>query len=1110
MKISELSHLVLRALALAVLVLPIQRAHAFGAVGARAGEAREQTGEQLILIDNPDATVTAVIQLELTGSATDLSWVIPVPAEPTLSLSSSTVFQRLSSVTSPQYWVELTDPCTVREANANVQAEEEYADTQTDAPEESPGRVKILEQNVLGPYEYSTLHVAADGGNVEQAISSALADRGFAWDERDSQQLTPYVQAGMVLLAIKLKKSTDAAINRPIALTYESAELSIPIRATRAAARADMPLRIWLFGPTHAVPANYQTLIVNDALFDWHSAQKFPNGALPANGAGAFGPRIALLSNYEAVIAQAANEAHDGQGFFVEHSTPTSHVRDVVWSGLDSQNLEHVTQSGIEGIDAVQRALESFRHWDGLRAVIEQNVELPPGSSLEALMVDPAAFRGIAVVDAQRFLEQLEREVLAPVRETADLMRRTPYMTQLFSTLSAEEMTLDPTFQWNPDLALVGNVHIAKQYLMCEPGEDPRAAAWRMELPQGGVVLGSGRDSWPVALDAMPANVKIVALTAEGAGEVVQDNRQAIGQALYDAAGRNGTGAAIALVPQNGLMIGLDQTVIPHVRQSSGRERAPGSLRASPGTCAAAEVRGGGMSVFGWLMLVVFCSRRWRRRASRAGALLCCVMLAGCSEEEAARSAAPASIVNTTGALTAEQLRNPDSCKDCHPGHYREWSGSMHAFASRDPVFRAMNQRGQRETGGALGDFCVKCHAPMAVYDKLTTDGLNLDELEHEDRGVTCYFCHSVIDVEGTHNAQLRIAADTTMRGPFADALPTIAHDTEQSKHFDENAIESSQMCGACHDIIMPKGVALERTFKEYEASLFSKSGLAGSAPFATCIGCHMQGQKSVAANVPGAPERIVHEHFWPGIDVASGDFPHREAMRSAIEDCQLGNASVAYFSLEVSPPNLFTFLIETGAGHNQPSGASQDRRMWLEFLAYDEAGNLIPEASSGNIADGELEEKPVDDPKHDPQLVLFGDRIFDENGKRVHMFWDAAKSEAYPKGFESLSLPPATTTYVEGKHAIVKQLRAAGPNGLPARITARLRIRPIGIDVLDDLVQSGDLDPAIVAEMPTMTFGAQIAWSQADGLHKPIYAQVRDDCTTYRCLLDPNDRACQ
>ena len=460
--------------------------------------------------------------------------------------------------------------------------------------------------------------------------------------------------------------------------------------------------------------------------------------------------------------------------------------------------------------------------------------------------------------------------------------------------------------------------------------------------------------------------------------------------------------------------------------------------------------------------------------------------------------------------LSFEELINPESCKECHATHYEQWSGSMHAYAATDPVFLAMNRRGQEETGGAMGNFCVKCHAPMAVYDKLTIDGLNLDALGHEDRGVTCYFCHSVVGVDGTHNAQLQIAADSTLRGPYADALPTLAHGTEQSRLFDENALESSQMCGACHDIIMPKGIAIERTFKEYEASLFSKSTLSDTPPFSTCVGCHMPGRKSAIADVPGAPERIAHEHFWPGIDVAFGDFPHREAMRSAIEDCQLGNASVSYFSLEVSPPNLFTFLIETNAGHNQPSGASQDRRMWLELLAYDEDGELIAEASSGNIADGELEEKPPGDPKHDPQLVLFGDRIFDERGKRVHMFWDAAKSAAYPKGYESLSLPPASTTYIEGRHVIVKQLRAPAPDGLPARITARLRIRPIGIDVLDDLVQSGDLDPALVAEMPTFTFGAQISWSRADGTHKPIYAQIRNDCTTYRCLLDPNEPSCK
>ena len=59
----------------------------------------------------------------------------------------------------------------------------------------------------------------------------------------------------------------------------------------------------------------------------------------------------------------------------------------------------------------------------------------------------------------------------------------------------------------------------------------------------------------------------------------------------------------------------------------------------------------------------------------------------------------------------------------------------MHAYASDDPVFRAMNQRAQRETSGALGDFCVKCHAPMAVQKALTTDGLEPGHAAAEDEG---------------------------------------------------------------------------------------------------------------------------------------------------------------------------------------------------------------------------------------------------------------------------------------------------------------------------------------------------------------------------------------
>src|ERR1700722_3286649 len=62
--------------------------------------------------------------------------------------------------------------------------------------------------------------------------------------------------------------------------------------------------------------------------------------------------------------------------------------------------------------------------------------------------------------------------------------------------------------------------------------------------------------------------------------------------------------------------------------------------------------------------------------------------------------------------LTPAQLLDPTSCQGCHATHYAGWSASMHAYASDDPVFRAMNQGGQRETDGGWGDFWRESHGP--------------------------------------------------------------------------------------------------------------------------------------------------------------------------------------------------------------------------------------------------------------------------------------------------------------------------------------------------------------------------------------------------------------
>lgn len=489
--------------------------------------------------------------------------------------------------------------------------------------------------------------------------------------------------------------------------------------------------------------------------------------------------------------------------------------------------------------------------------------------------------------------------------------------------------------------------------------------------------------------------------------------------------------------------------------------------------------------------------------ASPSSALAALVLLLGCEELapdagalESDAQAPPEDAGPPPPALSRAELLDPATCKGCHPRHYREWQSSMHAYASVDPVFRAMNQRGQRETSGALGDFCVRCHAPMALREGASLDGLNLDELPSSLQGVTCYFCHNVTHTGAEpFNNQLELADDTTMRGAIADPVHTGAHRSAYSPHQDRNRGESSALCGSCHDVVTPNGVQLERTFAEYKDSLFAHEGLG----FDTCSGCHMPGRPGrVAENTgAGSPQRTVHEHLWPGVDVALTEFPDREVQERAVE-CALGlNARI--YAIGLSGVGELSIKVETQAGHHQPSGTAQDRRLWLEVSAFDERDQLL--FQSGQLRDDQLEEKAPGDPGYDPNLALFRDWIYDAKGQPAHMFWDAAPSPLYPEGYVSLTLPAALR--LNTPHTLEVRYRIPGFTRVK-RVRVRLRMRPIGIDVLEDLVRSGDLDPALIAAMPTFTLhGAAEDWYPSDGARVSLWPDELECPDAYRCLLD-------
>jgi hypothetical protein len=424
---------------------------------------------------------------------------------------------------------------------------------------------------------------------------------------------------------------------------------------------------------------------------------------------------------------------------------------------------------------------------------------------------------------------------------------------------------------------------------------------------------------------------------------------------------------------------------------------------------------------------------------------------------------------STSTYLDRDTLLDPQTCGTCHADHYRDWVGSMHAYASDDPVFQAMNARGQRETGGQLGSFCVKCHAPMALEEGATTDGTNLASVPQKLKGVTCFFCHTIDSVTGSHNAAVTLSGDLVMRGEYGNPVASTGHASAYAALQDRDHLESASMCGACHDITVPAGAAIERTYSEWQGSIFSDPD--GGE---TCGQCHMNQSTTPKpiAQAPNVGPRQYHAHDFPAVDVAlTPGFPNATAEQQSVQTFLQTTLQTALCVTQTG--GVRVIVDNVSAGHFFPSGASQDRRAWAEVTAS-KGGQMF--YASGVVPAG----MPVTS-LSDPDLWLLRDCMFDATNKQVDMFWQAATSEG-----NELTMP-VTSDKTDPRyfktHVYQNFPRAlnATLSQLPDQVTVRFRIQPIGLDVLDDLVDGGDLDAGVAAAIPTFDVTPVLTWTAAE-----------------------------
>ena len=407
---------VILVLALAALLAP-SRALACGGMFCDVAAPVDQAAERIVFFVE-DGLVTTEVQIAYQGESAGFAWVVPVPAEPELFLSNDAMFTGVANNTTPVLSLQTQSSGGVSLGCASP------SDDQMSAPMEAGGRsdVTVVSSEAVGPYD--TVVLQAENADV---LVTWLQDEGFDVPDDMETALAPYVTAGQYFVALKLQSDKDSGDIAPIGMTYAAAAASIPIQLTAVAAVDDMPIEVFVYGPSRAVPDNYLHVMPNAAAFNWYTG----------------------ADNYREVVGDAVDEA-GGLAFATDYAGPST---DWTWildqpsldlAGMRAESeptawLEAIVYSGLPGSTQLTNLLlELVPPPDGIDSV--DFLSCPSCYTVSSEGWDP-----------QVATDRLEAEVLDVMAAQLDRMEAASWVTRLFTTMDAAEMTADPVFVFNAD-----------------------------------------------------------------------------------------------------------------------------------------------------------------------------------------------------------------------------------------------------------------------------------------------------------------------------------------------------------------------------------------------------------------------------------------------------------------------------------------------------------------------------------------------------------------------------------------------------------------------------------------------------------------------------------
>jgi hypothetical protein len=327
---------------------------------------------------------------------------------------------------------------------------------------------------------------------------------------------------------------------------------------------------------------------------------------------------------------------------------------------------------------------------------------------------------------------------------------------------------------------------------------------------------------------------------------------------------------------------------------------------------------------------------------------------------------------------------NPQVCLGCHVEKFETWKTSQMSRAFTGDFFQAQYYKlavvdaGRDEKVKGLTGGCIGCHSPSAYlagdYPPTPTHPKKIDSFWdqkggvklHADRGVFCDFCHTIEDFEAltpfNHNYVSRATPGIDPKRGDLEFPWSPYHETARSELH-----EDATFCGICHNELNDFGVWVKATEIEYQDGPYP-------AKFIACQDCHMPPIEGKPAKM-GPPRDEHHSHWFGG--GFTGFVEGAAKISIQMDNDQLQPGEKADFSIKVH---------HLAPGHKFPSGASEERDVWLHVGLYDDAGNELEHVK--------VPQNP-DDP-NDPYFITTNEKVAYPTHSR---YSDSIERDCLPEG---------------------------------------------------------------------------------------------------------------